>query len=314
MASAPASWAHRLALATVGATAVLIVAGGLVTNTGAALAVPDWPTTFGHNMFLFPWSGMVDGVLHEHAHRLLGALLGLLTLALGATLWLTEPRASVRALGLLAVGLVCAQGVLGGLRVLLLRDVLAIVHGCVAQAFFALMVVLSVVTRPGWAAPVPAPRPDVRALSWLALGTAAATYLQIVLGALTTHAGWAGPHVVGAVVVAGAGAALAAHALGHPAARRELAGPARGLVILLGVQLALGIGAYVARFTGLAVPGGATAALALPVAHRLTAAFLLGTTVALTLRLWRLRLAGGAVGAGLRAVAGADAVSGRVPA
>ena len=53
---------HRLAVLTAGRPACLIVAGGLVTNTGAALAVPDWPTTFGHNMFLFPWSGMVGGV------------------------------------------------------------------------------------------------------------------------------------------------------------------------------------------------------------------------------------------------------------
>ena len=65
-------WPHRLACATAGATVGLIVAGGLVTNTGAALAVPDWPTTFGHNPFLFPWSGMVGGVLVEHGHRLSG--------------------------------------------------------------------------------------------------------------------------------------------------------------------------------------------------------------------------------------------------
>src|SRR5262249_56797769 len=78
---------HGLAMVTAGATLVLVVAGGLVTNTGAALAVPDWPTTFGHNMFLFPWSGMVGGIFYEHSHRLLGALVGLLTLTLGIVLW-----------------------------------------------------------------------------------------------------------------------------------------------------------------------------------------------------------------------------------
>jgi heme a synthase len=79
--------AHRLAVAALAATAVLIVLGGLVTNTGAALAVPDWPSTFGHNMFLFPWSRMVGGVFYEHSHRLAGALVGLLTVALAAALW-----------------------------------------------------------------------------------------------------------------------------------------------------------------------------------------------------------------------------------
>src|SRR6185436_4670006 len=109
--------AQCVALATLAATAVLIVLGGLVTNTGAALAVPDWPSTFGHNMFLFPWSRMVGGVFYEHSHRLLGALVGMLTLALAAVLW---PRGGrLRALGIVAVVAVIAQGVVGGLRVVL---------------------------------------------------------------------------------------------------------------------------------------------------------------------------------------------------
>ena len=68
--------AHRLALVTLGATSVLILLGGLVTNTGAALAVPDWPSTFGYNMFLFPWARMAGGILYEHSHRLAGAVVG----------------------------------------------------------------------------------------------------------------------------------------------------------------------------------------------------------------------------------------------
>ncbi|MGH7264342.1 MAG: COX15/CtaA family protein, partial [Candidatus Rokuibacteriota bacterium] len=143
---------HRLASLTALATLVLIVAGGLVTNTGAALAVPDWPTTFGHNMFLFPWAGMVGGVFYEHSHRLLGAVVGLLTLGLAAALWLTEARRWVRLAGAAAVGVVCVQGLLGGLRVVLLEDALAIVHGCLAQAFFALVVALAAFTSPRWTA------------------------------------------------------------------------------------------------------------------------------------------------------------------
>ena len=73
------AWVHRLAGGRCTATFLLIVVGGLVTNTGAALAVPDWPTTFGYNMFLFPWSEMVGGIFYEHSHRLLGAGVGLLT-------------------------------------------------------------------------------------------------------------------------------------------------------------------------------------------------------------------------------------------
>src|SRR6185436_11582493 len=121
------SLAYRLALATLGATCTLILLGGLVTNTGAALAVPDWPNTFGYNMILFPWSKMVGGIFYEHSHRLMGALVGLLTLALAAALWREGGR--LRRLGLLAVAAVLAQGLLGGLRVVLLQDTLAIYHG-----------------------------------------------------------------------------------------------------------------------------------------------------------------------------------------
>ena len=116
---------HRLGLATLAATGVLILLGGLVTNTGAALAVPDWPSTFGYNMILFPWSRMVGGIFYEHSHRLMGALVGLLTFALAAVLGREGGR--LRRLGLLAVGAVLAQGLLGGLRVVLLQDTYFIV-------------------------------------------------------------------------------------------------------------------------------------------------------------------------------------------
>src|SRR5213592_662720 len=105
-------WPHRLALLTTVATFPLLFVGGLVTSTGSGLAVPDWPTTFGYNMVLFPWSRMVGGILYEHSHRLMGALVGLLTLALAGALWRAGGR--LRRLGLVAVAVVLAQGVLGG--------------------------------------------------------------------------------------------------------------------------------------------------------------------------------------------------------
>jgi cytochrome c oxidase assembly protein subunit 15 len=268
----PGPWGHRLAWVTVAATLVVIVAGGLVTNTGAALAVPDWPTTFGQNMFLFPWSQMIGGVLFEHGHRLLGALVGALTLTAGLTVWTTDPRGRVRALALGLVGLVAVQGLLGGLRVVLLADALAIVHGCVAQAFLGLATVLAVLTRPARPASPPGPAPGRDVTAWTGVAVAA-VYGQIVLGALATHAGWAGVHVGGALVVLAVGLVLARRCLAVPAA--GLARPARLWLGLLGGQLGLGLGAYVARFTGWALPGGELAAIGLPVAHRLTGALLL---------------------------------------
>jgi cytochrome c oxidase assembly protein subunit 15 len=293
--SAGSGWAHRLALVTAGATLALIVAGGLVTTTGAALAVPDWPTTFGHNMFLFPWSGMVGGVLYEHSHRLLGALVGLLTLGLAGIIWGSERRGALRGLALAALALVCLQGLLGGLRVVLLREALAIIHGCLAQAFFGLVVALTVLSSRGWTAPAPCSPAEAGRTWWLSLAASGALSLQIVLGALTVHdrwPGWVTLHLAGAVIAGIATAGLVMHVLGRHAGRPALTRPAGALGLLLVVEVGLGLGAYVARFTGGAVPGGLPTTLALPVGHRAAAALLLGAALVLALQTGRARRAG----------------------
>ena len=282
------NWPHRLACLTAGATIVLIVAGGLVTNTGAALAVPDWPTTFGHNLFLFPWSGMVGGVLVEHGHRLLGAAIGLLTIGLAVLLAVRDDRRWVRGLGLVAMLIVSVQGLIGGLRVVLLRETLALVHGCVAQLFFALLVGIAVVTGRGWRVPGPWV-PGVDRLAPFGVLAVAVVYGQVVLGAFTTHATGLWWHVAGAVATAGTLIALALAVLRVTGTDSVLAGWARSLELLLVLQLGLGVGAYAVRFTGLGVPGGQLSVVALPVVHRAVGALILGSTVALTLHLGRRR-------------------------
>jgi cytochrome c oxidase assembly protein subunit 15 len=271
--------AHGLAVATAVATVVLILFGGLVTNTGAALAVPDWPTTFGHNMFLFPWSGMVGGVFYEHSHRLLGSLVGLLTIALAAALWPLGGR--LRWLGLAAVAAVCVQGVLGGLRVVLMQDLLAIVHGCLAHAFFGLVVGLAGATSAAAARPAPAPLPALRAL---ALAAAAVVYVQIVLGALLTHAGWIVLHLAGALAVFALVPAVTARL--RRSGDAVAAGLAAVMLALLAGQLALGLGAFLARFSTLALPGGQATVLALPVAHRVVGGLIFATAVLMAARVW----------------------------
>jgi len=272
------SVAHRLALATLAATAVLIVLGGLVTNTGAALAVPDWPSTFGHNMFLFPWSRMVGGVFYEHSHRLAGALVGLLTVALAAALWREGGR--LRQLGLVAIAVVLAQGVLGGLRVVLLQDTLAIIHGSLAPAFFALLATLSMLTSPYGRVAAASLDPALKAPTVVA---AALIYVQIVFGALLAHAGPLDPHLAGAVLV------FAWVPIVTDRLRRTtdaVAAPvATLLLVLLGVQLVLGVGVLLARFSSVSgFNGQATTAVLLPVAHRLVGSLVLGAAVVLAVR------------------------------
>ena len=269
--------AHRLAMLTAAATCVLIVFGGLVTNTGAALAVPDWPTTFGHNMFAFPWSGMVGGVFYEHSHRLLGALVGALTVALAVALWGRGGR--LRVLGVVAVVAVVVQGIVGGLRVVLQTDALAVIHGPLAQAFFALLVALAVVTSARMTRAVSAVDGPTRALT---LAAALLVYAQIVFGALLTHAGRIDLHLIGAVGVFGLVPVVTAR-------WRRTADPvatpaARLLLVLLGVQFLLGVGAYLARLSPLWIPGGQLTMLAVPVAHRLVGGLILAAAVVLAVR------------------------------
>ncbi len=269
--------AHRLALLTAGATFVLILFGGLVTNTGAALAVPDWPTTFGQNMFLYPWSRMVGGIFYEHSHRLIGAVVGLLTVMLAATLWRAGGR--LRWLGLAAVTAVVVQGVLGGLRVVLLQGTLAILHGCLAQAFFALLVAIAFVT----AGVSPARSAGVSSSTRAVTVTAAALiYVQIVFGALLTHAGRIDLHLAGALGVFALVPMVTARLRRGP--DPMAAATARMLLVLLGLQLVLGVAAFVGRFTSVALPAAAVTGLVLPVAHRLVGSLLLAAAVVLALR------------------------------
>src|SRR5438552_357528 len=137
----PSRGIHRLAVATAASTFVLLFVGGLVTSTGSALAVPDWPLSFGQ---VFP--PMVGGVLFEHGHRLVATLVGCLTLVLALWIAIAEPRPAVRASGLVALFAVVLQGVLGGVTVLYkLPLAVSVTHACLAQTFFCLTVALALV-------------------------------------------------------------------------------------------------------------------------------------------------------------------------
>src|SRR5205823_9711061 len=181
-------WLNRFAWFAAFATLLLICSGGMVTSNGVGLAVPDWPTTFGYNMFLFPVSKWIGGVLFEHTHRLIASTVGFLTIILAIWLWRTEDRPAVRTLGLLAVGGVILQGILGGLRVTMLKDQIGIFHACLAQAFLGLIVLIAIVTTNSWRSL--APDVDLRKITpskTLAIATTIAIYAQLVLGATMRH-------------------------------------------------------------------------------------------------------------------------------
>jgi heme a synthase len=183
---------HRFAVVVAAATFILIFVGGLVTSTGSALAVPDWPLSFGT---LFP--KMQGGVLYEHGHRMVAGTVAILTLALAIWAWRSERRAWVRYLAAAAFGLIIVQAVLGGLTVLLLLPLpIAVAHAATAQAFFCVAVALALFTNPRWFSArddsvTTPPRADSGSpsLPVLAMITSAVIYLQILIGALMRHMG-----------------------------------------------------------------------------------------------------------------------------
>lgn len=160
----------------------------MVTSKGVGLAVPDWPTTFGYNMFLFPFSKWVGGVLFEHTHRLIASTVGFLTIILAAWLWRQESRRWVRNLGFAALAGVVLQGVLGGLRVTMLKDEIGIFHACLAQAFFGLIVIIALVTSRRWSVlPAVADSAALKRIGKIVIATALAVYVQLALGATMRH-------------------------------------------------------------------------------------------------------------------------------
>jgi cytochrome c oxidase assembly protein subunit 15 len=259
---------HRFAALVAACTAVLIFAGGLVTSTGSGLSVPDWPTTYGGNMFTFPLEHWVGGIRFEHGHRLIASTVGLLILVQAYWTWRAEPRAWVRTLAMAALAAVIAQGILGGVTVLwYLPDPVSIAHASLAQLVFSMATTIALVTSAGWLsgyARAGAP-PDDRVLQKIAIATTVMVYAQILMGATMRHteAGLAIPdvpwafgrvvpdhwdpkiavhfaHRVGALLVSLFVLATAGHVFYHHGRQRELVRPAMLLIALVCVQVALG--------------------------------------------------------------------------
>lgn len=183
---------YRFACFTAGAILLLICSGGLVTSTNSGLAVPDWPNSYGYNMFTFPWPRWSSGgVFHEHSHRLLASGVGLLTVVLAAWLWMSESRRWLRWLGLVAVFAVSLQGVLGGLRVIALKDEIGIFHAGLAQAFLCLICFIAFALSRAWerlGATACLDRAFRNRWRTMAVLVTALIYGQLMLGATMRHA------------------------------------------------------------------------------------------------------------------------------
>ena len=356
-------WLYRLAVLTAVTTFILICMGGLVTSTDSGMAVPDWPTTFGYNMFLYPLSKTVSGflfsvdpklqadldkgnlsvelrkalekneisvsenviisteaqgsrwkladkanertytliksaerldvyvhgVLYEHSHRLIGSIVGLLTIALMVSIWAKDARKWMKWLGVIALVAVIAQGVMGGLRVTNLSRVLAIIHACFAQAFFALTASLALFTSRSWLqTSVRIETTDAARLRNLNLITLGLIYIQFIFGAVLRHTGnRLDAHLLFAgLVTIHIFLLLRRISKSYP----ENSSLVRLILLLSGllvVQLTLGFGAYLAEFTALGQGVPPVAGVIITTAHVAIGALMLIVSVVLTLNIFR---------------------------
>ncbi len=293
----PPEWAGLLSKVALGATFLLVVAGGLVTSNESGLAVVDWPNSYGYNMFLYPISKMTGGIYYEHAHRLFGSLVGLTTVALALYLWRRDGRKWVTALALSSVVVVVVQGILGGLRVtgnftlstsaedMAPSIALAVLHGVLGQVFLALIVSLAVVTSTAWQrlASEGSPVKDSldRQLQAFLVGT---LLVQLVLGAVQRHVAWGLIiHITMAAVVWMLASVAGARGWWLWPDTSVVSRLGRAVLIIAGVQVLLGITAMAVTAGDAIVGNPGLFEVMATTAHQACGALLLATSVALAL-------------------------------
>ncbi|MFB3916112.1 MAG: heme A synthase [Terriglobales bacterium] len=285
---------HWFAVFTAATTFLLIIAGALVTSNDAGLAVPDWPTSFGHwpvtySYFEVP---MVGGIMYEHGHRIVAQFIGVLTIILAIWTWRRDRRPWLRTLGIAALGTVIIQGVLGGITVLkFLPPVVSTAHAAVGQTFFCIAVAIALFTGRRWVGEEPQTRvdtnrPSLPVLAWLSV---AAVYVQLILGAMFRHNGMKLlPHLISAVIVTAVLSWTITRTLSRYGDLEQLRRPAIMLLALLLAQLSLGFTAYLTRVVwGQDAVQPSTAMVVTTVAHVAVGALLLATTVVLAIQAWR---------------------------
>jgi cytochrome c oxidase assembly protein subunit 15 len=279
-------WLHRFVVFTAGCTFLLIIAGALVTGNEAGLAVPDWPLSYGSLM-----PPMVGNIRYEHGHRMVATFVGFLTTVLAVWLWRRESRRLVRRLGFLALGTVIAQGILGGVTVLLfLPTAVSVGHACLAQTFFCIMVSLALITSPN------SGRPEIQALAEnasallrrVSILMTGVIYVQLILGAALRHSkSGIALHLTGAFLVTVLVCTAVTWIFRHYSGSAQLIHWASILSLLLIGQLFLGAGSYWVRLISRSDIQPALTMVVVTTAHVALGALVLACSLVLTIHIHR---------------------------
>ena len=181
-------WLRRFSKLTVFSTLFLIFAGALVKSHEVGLSVPDWPTTYGKQMFAFPLSDMVGGIFYEHGHRIIATIVGFFTMIQAIWLGFSHHPNWLKKLGFFALAMVIIQGLFGGITVLFfLPPLVSIIHGILAQTFFIMTIIIAYSMSQERENRVD--NGMVQAIRKGALLMGGLVYIQLILGALMRHTG-----------------------------------------------------------------------------------------------------------------------------
>jgi heme a synthase len=277
---------YKYALFVVAWTVILLTAGALVTSEDAALAVPDWPLSYGT---LNP--PMVGGIAFEHSHRLIAAGLGLLIIVLAGLLWKYEERPAMKWLGFAALGGVIFQGILGGLTVIkLLHYWLPVMHACTAEIMFAILVSIAVLTSRWYMQDLPQyPDPALPPVHLIVTFNSFVIFLQVLAGAGFRHKYLSlKPHVFGAPVVLVVVVWTAAVLKRRFPEVKEIGKIRKLLHSLVGLQVLLGLVALWARINSADDPQPLPPVVITTVVHTVVGAMLFATSIVTVLVCYRL--------------------------
>jgi len=239
---------QRFAVLTCIVALLPISVGALVTTLKAGMAFADWPTSDGQNMLLYPW---LNDLRHtdkfvEHGHRLAGVLIGLVSIGLVVVTFAKEPRRWVRGGSVAILLAVIAQGLLGGMRVRMNEQVLAMTHSITGGLFFTLCFLFAYLVRRRTTDERSVDRRLSPASCAIGVLFPFVVLGQYVLGGFFRHLGrMLHEHVAGAVIVT-----LLAAVLLFALLRSDLLSLRRRghwLASALLIQIALGLGSWVTK-------------------------------------------------------------------
>ena len=172
---------------------VLVALGAFTTSIGAGMAFPDWPLSNGS---INPNGWLTNiSMFAEHSHRLSAMFMGSLSIILAIWLTRVRERAWLVKLSYFLVALVIAQGIAGGLRVLLnhievnavstsLGELIAMLHAVLAQAFACTLIAVACALSKGWIERSSPVAPRVRTLGKILV---CVFFLQLAVAAVVRH-------------------------------------------------------------------------------------------------------------------------------